>query len=592
MNTKKIIMIGNPNVGKSTIFNKLTHKRQHTGNWAGKTVDIAEGYYKTKNENFLFVDLPGIYSLYLTSPEEKIAKDYLLNETYDCVAVVCDATDLSRNLRLFYQVKEITDKVILLLNMMDEAKRKNITVDTLGMSAVLGCPIIECCAAKNIVSLKNWLSNNPELSFTVHSPKSKAFVLKEFIKYGDYSKNTDKRIDKILCGKYTRFPVMILILAIVLWITISGANYPSRLLEKLLFDFKAVLLWLFNFIRIPQFFTGLIIEGAYSVLAGVVSVMLPPMLIFFPLFALMEESGLLPRIAHNLDKPLSKFGSNGKQALTMCMGLGCNAVGVTSCRIMPESKSRLIAVLTNSFMPCNGRFPTIILLITIILGNNGNSFLSSLILTAFIILAIIMTFLISYILSHIIEGDSRRPALEFPPYRKPRIIKTVSDSIVHKTLAVLGRAVIVAAPTGAILWLINSISAGGMPLLYRIAEFLNPLGEFLSLDGVILISFIIGIPANEIVLPIAVMIYSASSGFSTIGTEEIKTVLLSNGWDTFTCLSAIIFCIFHWPCGTTLLTVKKETGSVKYTLLAFVIPTVIGLLLCISLNILKTLLFN
>ncbi len=588
MDTKKFIMIGNPNVGKSTIFNKLTHQRQHTGNWAGKTVDITTGTYKTKNIKLTFVDLPGIYSLNLSSPEEKISKDYLLNEQYDCVAIICDATDLYRNLRLFYQVREICQKVIIIINMMDEAKRKNITIDIPGMQKALGCPIISCSAAKNINTVKEWLNNNPLADFSCNPPLAKDYVLKSFVKYGNSHNNSiDKKIDRFICGKYTRIPIMILMLAIILWLTVSGANYPSQLLEKLLFGFKAVLLKLADYLHTPLFLKGMLIEGAYTVLAGVVSVMLPPMLIFFPLFSLMEESGFLPRIAHNLDKPLSKFGSNGKQALTMCMGLGCNAVGVTSCRIMPERKSNLIAVLTNSFMPCNGRFPTIILLISLILGSKENSLLTALLLTLFIVAAVAITFLVSYVLSIFIQGKSVRPVLIFPPYRKPQFFKTIIDCIIHKALAVLGRAAAVAAPTGAILWLINTVYLGDLPLLHHFSQLLNPIGEFLAMDGVILLAFIMGIPANEIVLPIAVMIYTASGGFSAVSSREIQAVLLTNGWDIYTCISAIIFCIFHWPCATTLLTIKKETKSMRYTLLAFIIPTITGVLLCMLVSLIK-----
>ena len=590
MTYKKIILMGNPNVGKSTLFNKLTGKKQHTGNWAGKTVDTATGTYKTKNIQYSIIDLPGIYSLNHRSPEEKIAKDYLLNEKYDAVLVICDATDLYRNMKLTIEVIKICPRVIVCVNMLDEAERKEITVDCDGISRELGVPVIGCSAKKDIKAVKEALSLINTLPISTPQLPYRDELIKKYVTYNNKDVNEkDKKLDKILCGKYTRIPVMLLFLLIILWLTVSGANYPSLLLSKLLFfigdKLKLLLVWM----NTPPLLLGLIIDGAYNVLAQVVSVMLPPMAIFFPLFALLEESGILPRIAFNLDPAFRKCGGTGKQALTMCMGLGCNAVGVMNARIIPSKKQRIIAVLTNCFIPCNGRFPTVILLISVILGGAASSFSCAALLTLFILLSIAVTFGITYILSKILKGETITPYIELPSYRKPDILKTVADSFVNKTLHILGRAAVVAAPAGALLWLINNIHIKDTALLSYCASFLEPVGRLLCMDAAILLAFILGSPANEIVLPIAVMIYTGAGSLSGIGNEEMTAVFLANGWNGFTALAVILFSLFHWPCTTTLLTIKKETQSFKYAFLSIVISTSIGILLCLFLNVIKML---
>lgn len=588
MKQKKIVLMGNPNVGKSTLFNKLTGKKQHTGNWAGKTVDTAEGVYKTRTARYSLIDLPGIYSLDFKSPEEKISKDYLLNEEYDAVIVICDATDLYRNLRLLYEVMDICNKVILCINMLDEAKRKKITIDLAGIEKELGIPVIGCTAKRDVKNVKEALDSIDSFPFCSPAEIRRDQLIKKYVTYSQADiHSTDKKIDKILCGKYTAVPIMIVFLLIILWITISGANYPSQWLGKFLFYIGDKIELFLKLIKTPPALCSLIVDGAYNVLAQVVSVMLPPMAIFFPLFSLLEESGFLPRIAYNLDAPLKKCGGNGKQALTMCMGLGCNAVGVTGARIIPSKKQRLISIITNSFIPCNGRFPTIILLISVLLGKGENSFVGAVLLTLFILLSILITFGASRFLSHIIKGESIAPTIELPSYRKPDILKTIADSFINKTLHILGRAAIVAAPAGAVLWLLGNIHINDISLLSYCSSFLEVPAQFLAMDGVILLAFILGSPANEIVLPIAVMIYLGASGMGGVGNEEMKTIFLLNGWDAFTALSVIIFSLFHWPCTTTLLTIKKETESLKYTVLSVLVPMVIGIVLCSLVNLIK-----
>lgn len=582
---ERIVLMGNPNVGKSTIFNKLTHKKQHTGNWAGKTVEVAKGYYKSDLKTYEIIDLPGIYSLDFKSPEEKIAKDYLLNETYDKVIVICDATDLYRNLRLFYEVAEITKNVILCINMLDEAKRRGIEINLFGIEKELNITVIGCSAKKEVNSVKDVIKN--DIIPLDHTLTPRHTIINECVLYKNFDiKAKDKKIDKLLCGKYTAFPIMIIFLTIILWITISGANYPSMLLSKIFSTLGSYFNLFLIYINTPPFLRGIIYDGAYIVLSEVVSVMLPPMAIFFPIFSLLEESGILPRIAYNLNKPLSKAGSSGKQALAMCMGLGCNAVGVMGCRIIPDEKTRIISSVTNSFIPCNGRFPTLILLISIMF-KNASSISKAAILTLFIILSVILTIAETNILSVFMGKTQKETKIELPPYRKPDILRTLLDSFINKTLRILLRAVCVAIPAGALLWICANTFINGNSLLFICADFLDPFGKLLAMDGIILLAFILGSTANEIVVPIILMLYMGTSTLKSADNSFLTDVFINSGWNFYTALSVSLFSLFHWPCTTTLLTIKKETGKIRYSVLAIFIPLITGILLCLLVNIIK-----
>lgn len=679
---RTVALAGNPNVGKSTVFNALTGMHQHTGNWAGKTVQNAEGLFRSKEHTYRLVDLPGTYSLEPRSEEERVARDYVFFGQKDAEIVVCDATNLERGLKLLLQVLETGQKTLLCVNLMDEAKRKGIDVNINKMSQTLGIPIVGTSARskKTLVSLVRELENmknigkginikypteieqaigmlipsvdrvtagrldvrfvcvkllsgdeelhrkldealsgellcdpsvkkaletaqkflnsqgiTEEKLFAIISETFENTVQKiclECVTYsGERYSATDKILDKIFTGKYTAYPVVFLMLAIIFFITIVFANYPSEWLSFIFGQGEILLNRLFSFFNSPWWLKGILIDGVYKVMTWVIAVMLPPMAIFFPFFTLMEDAGVLPRIAYNLDRPLSGCNASGKQALTMCMGFGCNAVGITGCRIIDSKRERLLGILTNTFIPCNGRFPTIIALINIfvvgISGTIGVSILSALAVTAVITLSVVVTLGATKLLSvTVLKGRPEPFILELPSYRRPQIGKVLVRSLFDRTLFVLGRAVVVAAPAGAILWIAANVHINDLSLLQYGASCLEPFAKFLGMDGVILIAFILGFPANEIVIPIIVMAYSKSGSIVETGSlSELKLLLTSNGWTIATAISVILFSLMHWPCSTSVLTVKKETGSIKWTVFAIFFPFVVGVTVCGLLNV-------
>ena len=678
---KVIALAGNPNVGKSTIFNGLTGMKQHTGNWPGKTVANAQGRYSCEGQTCILIDLPGTYSLMAHSAEEEIARNFLCFGKPDAIAVVCDATCLERNLNLVLQTMEISSRVVVCVNLTDEAEKKGIRIQTGILSKKLGVPVIPTVARnkKSLPALAHALcqmtgrteSSVYHVVYPEPVEKALAILVPVLQKKTDGQLNSrwlglrlldaddsllgeirsclgdgflddrqvknvleqasglllnsgidtetfrdmtasslvaaaedlcqdvvtreqpvyqfrDWKLDRILTGRLWGYPAMVLLLAFLLWLTITGANYPSQILADLLFRFQDLLTVMFHQLHAPEWLHGMLVLGVYRVVAWVVSVMLPPMAVFFPLFTLLEDMGYLPRLAYNLDKPFQCCHACGKQALCMAMGFGCNAAGVTGCRIIDSERERLLAILTNSFVPCNGRFPTLIALITIFFagmsGTFGSSFLCALLLTLAILLGISMTFTVTWLLSvTLLGGVPSAFTLELPPYRKPQIGSVIVRSVFDRTLFVLGRAVAVAVPAGFLIWFMANVPSGGASLLQLCASALDPFARLMGLDGVILIAFLLGFPANEIVMPVIFMAYLAQGTLVEPGSfAAMKALLLSHGWTFQTAVSMILFSLFHWPCSTTLLTIHKETNSLRWTVLAALLPTSAGILLCMG----------
>lgn len=589
-----IALAGNPNVGKSTLFNALTGLKQHTGNWAGKTVALARGTYTYNGTEYQLVDLPGTYSLTAHSPEETVARDFIECGSADGVVVVCDATCLERNLILVLQVLELTGRVIVCVNLLDEAERLGIDVDLPALSRRLGIPVIGISAGKRegLDALLSAIAALPDQDLAPHPPVfpdhrvslAERYAVQVIRTHRAERIQRQRRLDRLLTSKSTGIPLMLLLLGAIVWLTIAGANYPSALLSAG-FDRLSNLLrqWL---AFAPSWLSSLLADGVFRVTGWVVSVMLPPMAIFFPLFTLLEDFGYLPRVAFVLDHAFQKANACGKQALTMCMSLGCTACGVTGCRIIDSPRERLIAILTSSLVPCNGKFPTLIALITIFFLGGQSGLLSSLEGTAILLLVLVLgvaaTLLCSRFLSAtVLKGMPSSFTLELPPFRKPRVGEVVVRSVLDRTLFVLGRAVSVAAPAGAVIWVLANVTADGSSLLSHCTAFLDPFAGLFGLDGVILTAFLLGWPANEIVMPIMLMVYLSGSTLVDAGNfAALGELLTQQGWTWLTAVCTMLFSLFHWPCSTTCLTVWKETHSIKWTLLSVCLPTILGFGLC------------
>lgn len=668
-----LALAGNPNVGKSTVFNSLTGAHQHTGNWAGKTVDTAQGIFKSGNEKIKLVDLPGTYSLSASSDDEKCAAEYICFSQCDGIIVVCDATCLERNLILALQILEITGRVVICLNLMDEAEKKHIVPNPQALSQELGgASVIPVSAAKGVgmaqlrkqaksigearlkiyygeemeaaveivtKALKNhpcgdlnqrWLAlrlleendaalcgakkylgydiaSEKDVSMAVGEareylaknnipPESiRAAVMKAIadkarqIKTKTVTENAPVKkewADKIFTGKILAVPTMLALLLCILYLTCIGANYPSAVLTALFARWENVLWLALGKIGVGSFLKNLIARGMFRVLGWVVSVMLPPMAIFFPLFTLLEDLGYLPRVAFNLDCAFRKCGACGKQALTTCMGLGCNAVGVSGCRIIDSPKEKIMAMLTNCFIPCNGRLPSIIAVAGIFFASGG--FFEALTVTGVMVFGVLVTFVVCALLRKtVLKGMASSFTLELPPYRRPKILQTLVRSVLDRTVYVLGRAAAVAAPAGIIIWLMANIRLGGTTILNHGVNLLDPLGRLMGLDGEILLGFVLGFPANEIVLPIVLMCYCGGNVLTDYQSADfLGDILLQNGWSRITALCFVIFTLCHFPCSTTLWTIYKETKSIRWSVWSVILPLLTGIVLTVSVNFL------
>lgn len=598
-----LTLVGNPNVGKSTVFNKLTGLHQHTGNWPGKTVEFACGTFRFKDKNYLITDLPGTYSFTPASEDEKIAGEYIKEHTDNCTIIVCDATALERSLILALQTMEICKKAVICVNLMDEALRKGIAINLNLLHSRLGVPVVGTSIKdkKSKIKLleavekatKNKEPNNNDYSdkdifYYVEKAEEICHGVVTLVSYDPYKK--DRKIDSFLLGKYTALPCMLIMLAVLFYITLSLSSYPSEFLSDL-FDKGLMFLRESNFFKaMPPTLSQVIIDGMLTVLSWVIAVMLPPMAIFFPLFSLLEDLGYLPRAAFLLDNSFKKCGTCGKQALTMCMGLGCNCAGVSGCRIIQSKRERLTAIITNTFTPCNGRFPTLIAIITMFFisgtGIFGGRISAAAIFVGLLVLSVLMTFLVSKILSvTLLKGEPSSFAMELPPYRKPKVGSLIVRSVFDRTIFVLARAAAVAAPAGIVIWLLSHIIIGDKSIFLHMTDFLDPVGKIMGLDGTILTGFILGVPANEIVMPIIMMGYTARDTLSNYETlDSLKTLLTDNGWTWTTAASMLLFNLFHWPCSTAVLTIKKETADLKWTAASVIIPTITGFIMCCIFN--------
>ncbi len=686
-----VALAGNPNTGKSTLFNQLTGLKQHVGNWPGKTVARAEGGFEFNGKRYKLVDLPGTYSLLSASEEEEIARDFILFGNPDVVVIVMDATAIERNLNLTLQVLEITDRVVIALNLMDEAKRKGIHPEPRRLSRELGVPVVPIVArtgeglsylmqavadviegrvqphprriplepaleqaVQELVPLieqafpgirnARWIAirlldgdpsierafQNGDVSFLIPGSAAtataaplpeevrtagkevlrRAIALRQALDedfrdhlveniYNEAARITrvvvreegsraiswEERIDRIVTHPIWGLPLMLLGLALAFWVTVVGANYPSEWLAKVLFAVEGLGSSLFESLGLPWWVTGFVWHGVYRGLAWVVSVMLPPMMIFFPIFTILEDLGYLPRVAFNLDWLFKRVGGHGKQALTMTMGFGCNAAGVIATRIIESPRERLIAILTNNFVPCNGRWPTLIMLGTVFVAASFPPALAAFVaagsIVGAVLVGILFTFIASWLLSRtVLKGEASAFTLELPPYRRPDIKRILYTSIIDRTIFVLMRAVYMAAPAGGLIWLLANIYWGDKSLALHIASALDPFGRLLGLDGAILLAYIIALPANEIVVPTIIMIYSGAGTMIEVESLEALRQLFigSAGWTALTAVSLMLFAVLHNPCSTTILTIWKETRSRKWTLIGALMPLSIAFL--------------
>lgn len=578
-----VALAGNPNVGKSTLFNTLTGLRQHTGNWPGKTVSVATGQHYGNNTLYTFVDLPGTYSLTGKSPDEEIAAEYIGSGQADCTVVVCDGSCLERSLILALQILQRCSRVVVCVNLMDEAKRHGLSIDREKLENYLDTPVVFTSAGRAegidtlLTAIRETAGQMPKMAIpSFPDPVSAAERITEnCVSYSSKDKEDFRlAVDRLLVSRRFGIPFLFLLLIGIVWLTVRGANYPGLVLEYLADGlYRLLTAWTSGF---PGWLSGFLVDGVYATSARVICVMLPPMAIFFPLFTILEDIGYLPRMAFLLDPAMARCGGCGKQALTLCMGLGCNAVGVMGCRIITSQRERLNAILTNAMVPCNGRFPTLILLGSLLFPAGQ----SALVVAFCVALGVAGAMAVSGLLSKTaLRSKPSAFLMELPPFRRPRLGQILVRSLLDRTLFISGRALLVAAPAGGLLWILSQTK-----LLTCFAEFFQPVGLILGMNGIILLAFVFCLPANELLLP--VILLSVTQAQTLQAATGVSTALLADFFTWQSAVCTMVFTLFHWPCATTLMTIYRETGSIKKTAAAFALPTAVGIVLCCGLNLL------